>query len=135
MTDKEILLDMHQEIIKAHLEANAQSWLDMESDEYISANRGVIRYLSKEERRVGREPYLAATTFSEYRDVIEPIVNISEDGTLGWVIVQVRASGVQKTQAGAELPVAFESAWVELYEKRNGRWLCVGNVSNIKPTE
>ena len=132
MTDKEILLDMHQKIIQAHLETNVQSWLDMESDEYISANGGVISYESKAERRAGREPYLRATTFNEYRDVVEPIVKISEDGTLGWVIVQVKVSGVQKTQSGAEVPVAFESAWIELYEKRNGRWLCVGNVSNMK---
>jgi len=46
--------------------------------------------------------------------------------------VQVKVSGVQKTQTGNEVPVAFESAWIELYEKRNGRWLYVGNVSNVK---
>ena len=133
MTDKEILLEMHQKVIQAHLDADVDGWLEMETAEYISANRGVISYPTKEARRAGRTPYLQATTFTEYRDMVEPVVKISEDGTLGWVIVQVKVSGVHKTDDGQEHPLAFESAWIELYEKKNGRWLCVGNVSNMKP--
>jgi hypothetical protein len=62
--------------------------------------------------------------------VTEPIVSVSADGTLGWVVVQVRARGVQ---GDAKEPLAFVSAWIELYEKRKGRWVRVGNVSNFKP--
>ena len=29
-------------------------------------------------------------------------------------------------------PIQFESAWIELYEKRGGSWRRVGNVSNFK---
>ncbi len=133
MSDEKVLREMHQKVVQAHFDGDVDSWLELETAEYISANRGEIRYPSKEERRAGRLPYLQATTFTEYRDVVEPIVKISKDGTLGWVIVQVKVSGVQKTSEGAQISVAFESAWVELYEKKNGRWLCVGNVSNMKP--
>ena len=28
--------------------------------------------------------------------------------------------------------IEFDSAWIELYEKRNGRWVRIGNVSNIR---
>jgi hypothetical protein len=134
-TDHEVLLAMHEKVIQAHVNADVEGWLDLETAEFISANRGVISYPTKEERRAGRLPYLQATTFSEYRDVVEPIVRISEDGMLGWVFVQVKVSGTQLTSANEEVAVGFESAWIELYEKRNGRWLCVGNVSNMKPKE
>lgn len=30
-------------------------------------------------------------------------------------------------------PIQFVSAWIELYKKRDGRWLRTGNVSNFKP--
>ena len=133
MNDKEQLLALHKQVIQFHLDADVDSWLEIETAEYISANRGVISYPTKEERRAGRTPYLQATTFTEYQDVVEPVVKISEDGSLGWVIVQVKVSGIQKTSDGQEHALAFESAWIELYEKKNGRWLCVGNVSNMKP--
>ena len=61
-----------------------------------------------------------------------PIVRISKDGSLGWLIAQVSAAGVQADAGGQEKPVAFTSAWIELYEKQNGRWVAVGNVSNFK---
>ncbi len=132
MNDKEQLLALHQKVIQAHFDADVDGWLEMETAEYISANRGVISYPSKEERRAGRTPYLQTTTFTEYRDVVDPVVKVSVDGTLGWVIVQVKVTGVQQAGDGEERPLSFESAWIELYEKKNGRWLCVGNVSNMK---
>jgi hypothetical protein len=30
-------------------------------------------------------------------------------------------------------PLSREAAWIELYEKRNGTWLRVGNVSSFRP--
>jgi hypothetical protein len=59
-------------------------------------------------------------------------VTVSRDGTLGWVVVQVEAKGVQQTAGGTE-PIGFVCAWIELYEKRDGRWYRVGNVSNFRP--
>ena len=77
-------------------------------------------------------PYLAATTFHEYRDLIEPVVAVSEDATLGWVIAQVYARGIQRQEDGTREPLEFTCAWIELYARREGRWLRVGNVSNFK---
>jgi hypothetical protein len=65
--------------------------------------------------------------------MIPPVVRVSNDNSLGWVIAQVRAAGVQTTKDGASRPLSFESAWIELYERRDGKWLRVGNVSNFTP--
>jgi hypothetical protein len=64
---------------------------------------------------------------------VEPIVQVSRDGTLGWVIVQVQAEGERVSDGNAKHAVTFEAAWIELYEKRNGTWLRVGNVSSVRP--
>jgi hypothetical protein len=64
---------------------------------------------------------------------VEPVVTVSADGTLGWVVVQVQARGVQTSKPGETQPLQFVSAWIELYAKREGRWYRVGNVSNFKP--
>ena len=35
--------------------------------------------------------------------------------------------------AGGDAAIAVDYAWVELYEKRDGQWRMVGNVSNQAP--
>jgi hypothetical protein len=49
------------------------------------------------------------------------------------VIVQVEAKGEQTQPDGTVAPLEFVSSWISLYEKRNGRWVGIGNVSNFKP--
>jgi hypothetical protein len=132
-TDEELLLALHKAAIEAHLQNDIEIMLKDEEEDYILGSRGEVFRPSLEERRQMLSPYLAATTFDVYRDEIRPIVKVSEDGTLGWVVVQVYVRGEQDTGGGEMASVEFDSAWIELYEKRNGRWIRVGNVSNIRP--
>lgn len=130
--DRDLLRALHEKVILAHRQSNVEAILEDEAADYVVANRGEVTRPTLEERRERLGSYLRSTTFSEYRDVIEPVVTISSDGSLGWVIVQVQATGVQTSESGEKEPVQFISAWIELYEKRQGRWLRVGNVSNFK---
>jgi hypothetical protein len=127
------LLALHEEAMRAHRESNVDLLLRSEAPDSVSANRGQITQPTLDARRARFQQYLATTRFSEYIDLVPPIVRVSDDGSLGWVIAQVRAAGVQTTQDGVSQPLAFESAWIELYERRGGSWYRVGNVSNFKP--
>lgn len=131
--DRSRLLELHAEVMEAHRRGDVDLLLRSEPDDYVVANRGEVSHPSTEQRRDRLGPYLSSTRFVEYTDVVTPIVVVSQDGTLGWVIVQVRASGEQTDKSGTKEAVAFESAWIELYEKRSNQWLRVGNVSNFKP--
>lgn len=130
--EAESLLALHAKVMRAHLDGDVEALLADESDDYVVADRGEILRPTLAERRTLFEPYFAETRFHEYRDVTEPVVDISGDGTMGWVIVSVRARGVRTRPDGTRQPVDFTSAWIELYEKRDGRWLRTGNVSNFK---
>jgi hypothetical protein len=132
-SDTEQLLALHEEVLRAHRESNVDLLLAAEEDDYVVANRGEITRPDRKARREGLGPYLRETRFSKYVDKVPPIVKVSSDGSLGWVIVQVEARGEQTTSTGTVKPLEFVSAWIELYEKRNGRWVRVGNVSNFKP--
>ena len=131
--DRARLLALHDEAMEAHRRSDVELMLRAESQDYVVANRGEISRPTVEERRARLGPYLRGIRFDEYRDVAQPTVMVSSDGTLGWVIVQVRARGEQTVDNGTKQPIAFESAWIELYEKRGNDWLRVGNVSNFKP--
>lgn len=126
------LLALHAAVLKAHLDSNVKAWLATESDDYVVANRGEITHptMADREKRLGE--YLGRTRFHEYRDLVPPVIRVSRDGSLGWVIAQVTASGIQRTEDGTERPIEFVSAWIELYEKQGNRWVRTGNVSNFK---
>lgn len=131
-TDATRLLALHQKVLDAHLQSNVELMLEDEEDKYTIANRGSVTHPTKAERRQRLTPYLRATAFTEYRNEIPPLVTISQDGTLGWIIVQVFARGVQTGAEQTTHEIEFVSAWIELYEKRQNRWWRTGNVSNFK---
>jgi len=132
-SDVELLRALHEKTMRAHKESNAVMLVEDQAADMVIVNRGAVTWPTLAERKASFGSYLGRTRFSEYRDLIEPIVRVSNDGSLGWVICQISARGVQTDEEGKKKPVEFVSAWVELYEKRNGRWYGVGNVSNFRP--
>lgn len=130
--DTATLLKLHDKVMRAHIQSNVGMLLEDEATDYLLVSQGEISHPSPDERRAALGPYLARTTFAKYVDVVPPIVTVSSDGTMGWVAVQVEASGIQTNDAGGKDPLQFVCAWIELYQKRDGRWLRVGNVSNFK---
>jgi len=132
-TDADLLRALHEKVLRAHRSSDVELILEDEPEDYVVAGRGEITRPTRDERRTRMGAYLSSTKFEEYRDLVEPIVTVSADGTLGWVVVQVQARGVQTSKPGETQPLQFVSAWIELYAKREGRWYRVGNVSNFKP--
>lgn len=124
------LRGMHEAVIAHHLSENVDAWMRMEAEMLIVGSRGVVRE-SGPEREAQRRAYLAATTFHHYRDMAPPIVRVSDDCSLGWVIAQVEASGTQRGDDGVEAPIQFQASWIELYERVGGEWRMIGNVSNF----
>jgi hypothetical protein len=123
---------LHQKVIRAHEENSVDLLLADESADYVVASRGEVSRPTMAERRKRFASYLERTDFQEYRDVADPLVTVSDDGTLGWVIAQVHMRGDQMLADNEKRAIEFTSAWIELYQKRDGRWYRIGNVSNFK---
>lgn len=123
----------HETVLQAHRDGDVDGWLAVEADSYVVANRGRVSFPTMEERRAAREPYLAGTRFSRYEDVRQPLVTISEDGSMGWLIAEVAVTGRQTLPDGSEEAVESVYAWIELYRRIDGEWRLVGNISNSRP--
>jgi hypothetical protein len=123
---------LHAKVLRAHLQSDVGLLLEDDAPQGTQAQRGVVSTTGSADTRAHLGPYLARTTFTEYRDLIEPVVAVSRDGTLGWVIVQVYARGTQRQDDGTVEPLEFTCAWIELYRRQDDRWLRVGNVSSFK---
>ena len=131
--DARELLRLHEELLEAHRTGDVDRWMDIEADAYVSVNGGRITRPTPEDRWEGRSRYLASTSFDAYRDLREPVVRVSEDGSLGWLIAEVEVRGRTESPSGETAPVHDIWAWVELYEKVDGAWRLVGNASNRRP--
>jgi hypothetical protein len=132
-SDEQQLLELHQDGLTAHMKSDVDMLLAGQADDFVLVNRGDISCPTKEQRRQFLGPYLAATKFEFYRDTVTPIVKISSDGSLAWVIARVEARGISVAADGTEVDIEFEAAWIELYERRGNAWLSIGNVSSFVP--
>jgi len=62
----------------------------------------------------------------------EPIVRVSNDASMAWMIVRTRIRRVQKNADGTEKQENVVYAGIMTYEKRDGRWMRVANVSTVE---
>jgi hypothetical protein len=126
------ILDLHTATIDAHWDKDVDFFVQDISEEYFSVGNGEIRHPTKEEMRSEFSSYLNNTTFTEYRDLREPIISFSKDGSLAWSIVQVKVAGSRTRDDGGEREMDFTCAWITLYERRGDGWIRLGEVSNFK---
>jgi hypothetical protein len=129
------LLRLHEEVLEAHRAGDVDLFFSAQTDTVISGGRGEVRYISEAERRPGMTRYLESAEFEKYQDMIEPIVRVSGDGTLGWVICQIEIVGTRASDTGERVDIDSVWAWIELYEKIDGHWRRTGSVSSMKPKE
>ncbi len=134
LNDEQKLRRLHRITMEAHLDGDHNAMTKTIVEPYTTVNRGEISKIDRE-AFAGRFDWIFSTRrYLEYDDLVQPIVKVSADGSLGWVIVQVGAEGVlHATGDSPERPFTFISGWIELYEKQAGEWRMTGNVSNFKP--
>jgi len=131
--DVDELLRLHEEVLEAHRLGDVDLLFSAQTATVIWGGRGEVRFLAEAERRPAMTQYLESADFEKYRDLIEPIVRVSVDGTLGWVICQVEIVGARANDVGERVNIDSVWAWIELYEKIDGEWRRTGNVSSMKP--
>ena len=134
--DKDVLkseiLTLHQKTIDAHWNKDVGFMVEDLSEDYFSVSDGEIHNPTKEEIRSTFDSYLNNTTFAEYRDLREPIIGISKDGSMAWSLIQVKVAGRRTMDDGNERDLDFTCAWITLYERQDDRWIRLGEVSTFK---
>jgi len=121
------ILALHDALIQAHIDRNPEFITGRMADEYLSVRDGSIRVLSKAEVEQGYAQYLGSANFSEYISLEEPIIGFSRDGSLAWLIAEVRAAGMLELEDGSEQPLEFTAASLALYERRADGWVRIAD--------
>jgi ketosteroid isomerase-like protein len=126
--ERQALLELHRAGIRAHIELNANALADRIDDEMISASAGKISRRGKDDVRKMFTGYFNGATYHEYVDLEPPVIRISDDGSMAWMLTRLR---VRRSQNGQEQ--GFVYAGMMTYEKRDGKWVTVGNASTFEP--
>lgn len=127
------LLKIHQQDRKAHFQTDADLLLSHHpEDGFISVSRGKISRIAKTDSRQHFATYFKDATYYEWDDLEPPIIRVSKDGTLAWMIVRLKVRRTQKDSSGAMQEQKFVYSGVMTYEKKEGRWIKSANVSTFE---
>ena len=126
------IMQLHQATIDAHWNKDVDFFVKNMAEEYVFVQNGEIQRPAKDEIIAKMSGYLHHTTFTEYRDVQEPIIGFSNDGSVAWSIVQVKVAGNRALDDGTERGLDFTCAWITLYKRQGDNWVRLAEVSNFK---
>jgi hypothetical protein len=100
--EKAELLRLHKSDREAHFKTDVDGLLEHAPEEFIAVSRGKISRSSKADTRKFFTGYFRDAKYYEWDDLEEPIVRISNDGSMAWMIVRTGIRRVQKNAAGEE---------------------------------
>jgi hypothetical protein len=129
----EQLLRIHESDRRAHFETSAKRIMEHATDEFISVSGGRVRRTTRAEDLRFFEEYFKGAKYYEWDDLQPPIVRVSNDASMAWMIVRTRVRRVQTQSGGEAMERRFVYAGIMVYEKKGGRWGRVANVSTFEP--
>jgi hypothetical protein len=138
-TPKQDLEKTRQEIVrllqqerKAHFTNNVDLFISEFADSMISINKGKVTIAGPVENRKRIEPYFNSVKFIRWDDVAEPIIRISEDGSLAYAVVQKQVILTYPDTLGKPFYDTTNYAWTSIYRKQKGEWKVEANISTTQ---
>ena len=130
--DRAELLRLHKEHQTAHLTYDAELFVKSFGDNVTQLQRGQVKTQDKAANLKRFKNYFANYKFIEWEDIKPPVINISKDGTLATIIVQKSVKGTYKNEKGEEEKDHSIFAWLEVWEKIDGKWKIVTIASTAR---
>ena len=131
--DRAELLRLHALQRTAHLEQRADLLVAPHADSVFSISRGVVSVDRPAASRAMFQAYFDRATFQAWDDVVPPVVRVSPDGQMAYVIVRKRVHLTAPDSTGAPRSERTLFAWLEVYDKRGGRWALTAIASTERP--
>jgi hypothetical protein len=126
------LLNVHETDRRAHFATDVDLLLSHGTGEFITVAAGRIDTTNRAHLREHFSRYFDRATYYAWDDLNPPIIRISKDGTLAWMITRVHVRRVQRDSTGTGQEREFVYAGIMTYEKLDGKWLRTANVSTFE---
>lgn len=110
---------LHRRLLAAHCNGDAESISAAAAPHHININKGRLSHVSPVELRSMFEEVFNRLSYSEYHDLVAPIVEVSAAADVGWLAATVRPTGtVMKTNETFD----DEWSWLMTVRKIDGQW-------------
>lgn len=130
-SDHAVLLRLHEQARIAHLKKRVD--LMELPDSLLEIARGTVRVRSARENNARFQAYFDRSTFTEWADLAPPMIRISPDGQMAYVVVQKSVRLTAPDSSGVARSEHTVYAWLEVYEKRSGKWTLAVVASTDRP--
>lgn len=130
--EKARLLQLHKNALQAHFEKDAGTFLAGYASQWYDVRNAGIRLRTKEEALPSIEQYFQRTHFSDITEITAPIIHLSTDASMAWVIGEIRVRATQDVSDEKERDFSFRCTWVSIYEKHEGEWAQVVDASSFQ---
>jgi hypothetical protein len=127
--EKARLLHLHESALRAHLENDANTFLAPYASQWYDVRNAGVRLRTKEEALPSIERYFKRTRFSNISEMVAPIIHLSTDASMAWVIGTIHVRATQDGSDEQEQDFSFQCAYVSIYEKHEGEWAQVVDAS------
>lgn len=121
------LIELHELQRTAHFNRDAKLLVSILADDYTEINNGKVTSSKKEDLIKRFQDYFDLATFIEWDDITPPIIEVSDDATIAYVLVNKRVK--LTTQDKKEELTIF--AWTATFKNINGNWLMTSITSTV----
>ena len=122
--EKSIIKERIGLIAKAHLEKDATLFYTPYDRSWYDAREGKITQRFRDSSIRGTQDYLDQMEFIELQPSHEPIIEISDDGTMASYMGAVVVKGKYNSQ-----PVFWVVSWMSVLKKLEGEWQIISNAN------
>jgi ketosteroid isomerase-like protein len=123
--DRHQILALYEQTRAAHFLHDATGMHGGYDSTWLVVANGTIAARVKPAAEEALSRYLATMDFDEVADATPPSVVVAAAGDVAWLIGHVRVRARHRQPDGSARPVAFESAFIDLYRRIGGRWRVV----------
>lgn len=120
---------LHRALMTAHCRGDAGMMAALTAPQTVIANRGEVFNATSEQTGERFASVFSRVDYTDYHDLKDPAVEVSQSGDIGWIVVNPLAQG-REIESGETFSLQW--AWVMLVRKIDGDWLSAGNASNLK---
>ena len=117
------LMALHEQGRRAHFGKDARMLVSGLANDHINITAGKINRPTREQSLKRFQSYFDRVEFIEWDDVVPPVIRVSRDATMAYVIVQKRVKLKVQDEQGKPTEETTIFAWMEAHEKQNGRWV------------
>lgn len=122
---------------KAQIENDWETWATLYAENSVYISKGEIKnYTNDELKELCKESFTnRKIKYTSIDELSDPIIHISNDGSMAWYIVNYKFNYTTTDSLGNEIEESSIGSSLFILEKENSKWVEVAGFNSPKPKD